>query len=200
MSVFMRALRWSALGVVAAVVLAQGPAARAQEAKDYLAAPGPLSIGGVEHRLAWSSNPSPTYYKQEYVPAGETPERFESMALVELVTSGATPDSAAAAQVKMVTQRKKSDPVANVAVLRNAQKGELLVDFVLSATTDKGEPVVEWSGYRYIAKGSGVLLLGVSRRAYGPARLDFMKNLKAARPAAIQALTALPVPDVRVAP
>jgi hypothetical protein len=62
-----------------------------------------------------------------------------------------------------------------------------------SADDSKEAAIVEWNAYRYaVLKGangnSGVLLLGVSRRAYGDAMTDFLRGLKSARPAEIDAL------------
>lgn len=172
-------------------------AVRAQEAADHLSVPGPIRFDGVEHRLAWSAKPRPGYIKQEYLPAGQTLERFEQMLLVEVLVSGTDAASAAAAQVRMVNQRKAQDPVANVAILRNPESGELIVDFILSATVPSGDKVIEWSAYRYLPKGKGVLMFGVSRRAYGEARTGFMQRLKTMRPEAIRMLAAEPAPDVQ---
>jgi hypothetical protein len=44
----------------------------------------PQSFGfGESYRLSWSSHPRPHYYKQEYLPSGQTSERFERMILIE---------------------------------------------------------------------------------------------------------------------
>ena len=56
--------------------------------------------------------------------------------------------------------------------------------------------------YRYaMLKGtngnSGVLLLGLSRRAYGDATTQFLRALKSARPPTIDALAKYPLPAVR---
>jgi len=56
--------------------------------------------------------------------------------------------------------------------------------------------------YRYaVLKGrggnSGVLLFGLSRRAYGDDSTEFLRGLKAARPTEIDALAKYPLPVVR---
>jgi hypothetical protein len=62
--------------------------------------------------------------------------------------------------------------------------------------------VIEWNAYRYAAlrgKGgaSGVLLFGISRRAYGGDATNFLRRLKSARPAEVNAFATYPLPVVR---
>jgi hypothetical protein len=63
--------------------------------------------------------------------------------------------------------------------------------------------IVEWNAYRYTTLKdkdghSGVALFGLSRRAYGDASTEFLRALKAARPAEIDTLAKYPLPVVRV--
>ena len=61
------------IAAVAAVLpLAAAPALA--QAVDHLGVPGPIALGGQSYALAWSSQPSPDYTKQEYVPVGQTVE------------------------------------------------------------------------------------------------------------------------------
>jgi hypothetical protein len=102
----------------------------------------------------------------------------------------------------MLNKRKSTDPTVNFAVAKNPKNGEIILDFVLGAQDPKGEDVVEWNAYRYAAlrgKGgeSGVLLFGISRRAYGDDTTNFLRRLKSARPAEVNALATYPLPVVR---
>jgi hypothetical protein len=104
--------------------------------------------------------------------------------------------------VNRLNKRKSTDPTVNFAAFKNPKNGEIILDFVLSAKDPKGEDVVEWNAYRYAAwrdKGgeSGVLLFGISRRAYGDDATDFLRGLKSVRPAEIKALASYPLPVVR---
>lgn len=173
---------------------------RAGEVVDRLSVPGPISFDAISYQLSWSSHPSPGYFKQEYLPAGETSDHFQKMVLIEAVT-GANVDGALAAQVNMLKKRKATDPIVNFAAIKNAS-GEVILDFVLSATSDKGEAVVEWDAYRHAAlKGkdgaSGAVLFGISRRAYGDNSTEFLRGLKASRVAEIQALANTVLPAVQ---
>jgi hypothetical protein len=171
---------------------------RAQTVTDYLAVPGPIRFDGIEHRLAWTSNPSSGYYKHEYLPAGQVLTRFREMILIELIVAGTDPAGAVASRVRIVNQRRQYDPTANIAVIKNAEKGEFIVDFVLGAPAARGDALIEWNAYRYAPYKRGVLMIGVSRRAYGTERATFLTNLKTVRPAVIAELAKLPLPAIKL--
>ena len=171
-------------------------------AVDHLSLPGPIEFNGESYRLSWSSHPTPSYYKQEYLPPGQTSERFQRMVLIETSVRGVDVNGAVAAQVNRLNKRKSTDPTVNFAAFKNPKNGETILDFILSAKDAKGEDVVEWNAYRYAAwrgKGgeSGVLLVGISRRAYGDDATYFLRGLKSVRPAEIKALASDPLPVVR---
>jgi hypothetical protein len=184
---------------------AQQPAtgnARPDTVVDRLSLPGPLAFNGETFRLSWTSHPKPHYYKQEYLPAGQTSERFQRMLLVEAIVRGVDINAAVAAKVGMLNKRKATDPTVNFAVVKNPKTGEVILDFILSADNPKGDDIVEWNAYRYAALtgkdgASGVLLFGISRRAYGDDATDFLRKLKSERPAEINALATYPLPAVQ---
>ena len=176
--------------------------ARSDGAVDRLSLPDSIEFNGESYRLSWSSHPTSHYYKQEYLPPGQTGERFQRMVLIEATVRGVDVNGAVAAQVNMLNKRKSTDPTVNFAAAKNPKNGEIILDFVLSAQDPKGEDVVEWNAYRYAAlrgKGgeSGVLLFGISRRAYGDDTTNFLRRLKSERPAEVNALATYPLPVVR---
>ena len=171
-------------------------------AVDRLSLPGLIEFNGESYRLAWSSHPTSHYYKQEYLPPGQTSERFQRMVLIEATVRGVDVNGAVAAQVNTLNKRKSTDPTVNFAASRNPDNGEIILDFILSAQDPTGEDVVEWNAYRYAAlrgKGgeSGVLLFGISWRAYGDDATNFLRRLKSVRPAEVKALASHPLPVVR---
>lgn len=178
------------------------PGHAGDSAVDHLSLSGPIEFNGQSYRLSWSSHPTPYYYKQEYLPPGQTSDRFQQMVLIEATVRGVDVDGAVGAQVNRLNKRKSTDPTVNFAAFRNPKNGEVVLDFVLSAKGPKGEDVVEWNAYRYAAwrsKGgeSGVLLFGITRRAYGDNATDFLRGLKSMRPAEVKALAGYTLPVVR---
>lgn len=173
--------------VAGAALLMTSLAALAQDAVDRISVPGPVAFDGKSYELAWSAQPQPNYYKQEYVPAGEAPQTYSSMVLVEVLTSGAGVKEALGGQAQMLNDRKPNDPLVNFSVLQNEQTGEAILDFIMSSKDDKGEYVVEWNAYRYVPRQpEGVMLFGVSHRAYGnEAAREFLTKLRDMRPGQI---------------
>ncbi|PZN93349.1 MAG: hypothetical protein DCF30_21795 [Hyphomicrobiales bacterium] len=176
----------------------------AADAVDRLGIPGPLMFDGTSYGLAWSANPSPAYIKQEYLPAGQVSASYETMLIVEVIDSGATVESALAAQVRLLNQRKGKDPLVRLDVIQNSRTGEAVLDFLISARDAKGREIVEWNAYRYAPrKGSdgrdGVMLFAISRRAYGgDAMRGFLTELKTRRPADINRLARQALPVARI--
>jgi hypothetical protein len=204
-AVFARAL---ASATVLATCLLAPPAFAQTESKgtdgskaaDRLGVPGPLRLAGTEYVLAWSSQPARNYMKQEYVPAGENPQTYTKMLLLEFLSGKVEPLAAARAQVAKLEERKGSDPLVNMDLIQNKSTGEVLLDFIVSQKDEKGEYIVEWNVYRYAPHKDGVLLYGASHRAYGnEAARSFLQNLKTLRTAQIDALARAPLPKVALA-
>lgn len=186
--------------MIAAGVMAAFMAVPALAQSDMLGVPGPVSFQGQDYALAWTSQPSDNYFKQEYVPEGQAVETYTEMLLVEAVDGAITPIQAASLQVQMLNARIETDPVVNHEIIQNEATGEVLLDFLVS---DLGaDPiVVEWNAYRYmpLAEGEGVALFAVSRRSYGEdGARDFLGGLGAVRSEAIAALATFDAPVISI--
>lgn len=184
------------------VMLGSAAIALAESVVERLSLPESIEFNGESYRLSWSSHPTSAYYKQEYLPPGQTSDHFQRMVMVEAIVRGADVNGAVSAQVGMLNKRKATDPTVNFAIVKNDKSGEVILDFILSAKDPKGDDIVEWNAYRYSSfkgKGgeAGVLLFAISRRAYGDGTSDFLRKLKSTRPAEINALAALTLPAVR---
>ena len=179
--------------------------AHAADAVDRLGIPGPQTFDGTSYGLAWSANPSPAYFKQEYLPPGQVSGSYDRMLIIEVVDGGANVQSALAAQVRLLNQRKGKDPLVRLDVIQNRQTGEALLDFLISARDAKGVEIVEWNAYRYVPRkssdgGEGVMLFAISRRAYGTDGMrGFLTELKTRRPADINRLAQQALPAARIA-
>lgn len=186
-------------GLILLALIALPAGLAAQEAVDRIGLPGPLAFDGTEYRLAWSAQSNPSNYKQEYLPADETVAEYTKMVLVELLAGGTDVASAAKAQVDSLNQRKGGDPLVQMALIRNAPTGEILLDFLVSQKNPWGEFTVEWNAYRYAPRGDGVMLFAISRRAYGnEAAKAFLGRLKTGRPADIAKLARYELPPLRL--
>jgi hypothetical protein len=182
-------------GWIAVVLwIAMAMTASAQSVVDHLKVPGPIAFSGETFRLAWSSHPNDRLYKQEYLPAGQTLERYQGMLMLDLMFDGVTPRQKAEAFAANLQARKKTDPVVNFQLLQG-DNGQVILDFVLSGKQPNGDLILEWNAYRYSTLGDGVQMVGISRRAYGDAAAeDFLRNrLKTLRDRDIQALAGLKV-------
>lgn len=182
--------RLPALVIALAALLAP---ALAQE--DAIGIPGPIVFEQTRFELAWTSHPNPSYYKQEYLPAGQTPDSYNEMFMVDMLTEGATPESAAANMLAGLEQRKGSDPVVNYDMIANEATGEIILDFLLSDASG-GTVVVEWNAYRYVPRGDGLALYAISRRGYDDNASGFIAGLKGWRTTAIQSLATMELPEI----
>jgi hypothetical protein len=185
-------------GVLFAGMAAPLPARSPSPADERIGIPGPIRFGSQSFALAWTSHPAPDQYKQEYLPAGESVDHYSSMLMIDLTTSAATGKAMARKMIESLEARKASDPVVNYQVITNPANGELILDFVLSASGADGKDIIEWSAYRYSSQGKGVRMVGISRRAYGNQVDPFLrKELSALRTRDIAALSALTLPPTK---
>lgn len=175
--------------------LTGGALAQPDDASDRLGVPGPVSFAGTDYALAWSAKPFTGYFKQEYLPQGESLQSYMQMFIIEAMTSVSLED-AVAAQIGKLKQRKDNDPIVNYEVVRNDRTGEIILDFVMSGNSD-GKLVVEWNAYRYIRmEGDGVGLFAISRRGYGDEARDFLSGLANSRADTINALAQFKTPTL----
>jgi hypothetical protein len=189
--------------LISQVMFGNVGAARSDSVVDRLSLPDLIAFNGESYLLSWSSHPTPFYYKQEYLPRGQASDHFQQMVLIEATARGIDVNGAVTAQVNMLNKRKLTDPTVNFTVVKNPKNGEVILDFNLSAQGPKGEDLVEWNAYRYATlrgKGgeSGVLLFGISRRAYGDDAANFLRRLKSVRPVEINTLANYTLPIVRL--
>ena len=181
------------LAAVTFAIAALATSALAQE--DVLGIPGPITFEDTAFALAWTSQPTEAYYKQEYLPEGQAAESYAEMFMIDLLTEGATPESAAADMIAGLEQRKAGDPVVNYAMVANDATGELILDFLLSDTST-GTIIVEWNAYRYVPYGEGLVLYAISRRGYDDAASGFIGGLAEWRSGSIEALATMELPAV----
>lgn len=194
----------SLLRILAALVLCAAPAfAQADDKTERLGVPGPISFEGQDYALAWTSHPSADYFKQEYLPAGQAAESYTHMFIIEALTSGITPKDAAGTQIATLDKRKATDPLVFYDAIVNEASGDVILDFLVSGTTKDGKLIVEWNGYRYSPykeSKPGIVLYGISRRAYGDDAKAFVTALKDWRTKTVNELASFQAPAVTPKP
>ena len=169
---------------------------------DYLSVPGPISINQLNYDLAWSSHPKDNFYVQEYVPAGETPEHYSHMVLLQVFIGSKSAKDVVGALVKIIEERGRTDPIVHHELFQSAAgKDEYLIDFLQGE--GPAAEVVEWNAYHYKtftdkSGRTGVLLFGISRRAHGEQVRPFLIGLKTERIKLRNALSAHPFPDISI--
>jgi hypothetical protein len=172
--------------------------------KDYLSLPESLTFNSTAFKLAWSSHPNEGYYMQEYLPKGETLERFNRMMIVSAIVGDVELKVAVDAKVEELNQRKATDQTVNFEISRNPTTGEYLLDFIVSASENGKTTITEWNVYRYMnlkekSGSEGILLVAYSRRAYGDDIDSFLRSLKSERPNDIKAMADFTVPRIKLA-
>lgn len=180
--------------------------AQSSLAVNYLNTSSEILFNGTKFRLAWSSHPTAQYYKQEYLPAGQSPEKFTVMFLLEVVTSTLTPKDAFDAKLAELKTLKQSNSYISFETFYHKETGEYLLDFVITANAADGKTIqiAERSIYRYKkftgAKGeNGVVLMGVSKRSYAEAAPAFVKGLTTeTRKELIDKVKRFPFPSINV--
>jgi hypothetical protein len=173
------------------------------QVQDYLQVPGPVIFHKQKFNLAWSSHPNDTYYKHEYVKAGEKVESYKEMVMLEFLEGNLTPKEVAANKVKELENRKNTDPLVNYDVINSPDGKEYIVDFIMSTGPADASEIVEWNAYRYKqvqekSGKTGLLLMAISRRAYGNESTGFLKDLKTMRPQYREELSSYKLPEINL--
>lgn len=168
---------------------------------DYLNVPGPIVLNKETFNLAWSSHPSPAYYKQEYIMAGDKVEKFKKMVIVEALTSDSRPADLVKAKINELKQMKEANPMVNYETFQ--KNGEYMLDFLVSENSADGKKIniLERNVYRYkaITDKNGkkaVMLFAASERTYGNEVDGFLAALKTNKSVLQNAVAAFTLPEI----
>ena len=170
---------------------------------EYLGVNGAIKFDKISYNLSWTSHPADNYYKQEYLAKGDTTEKFKKLVMLEVITGKTKLKDVVATKVAELKKMKISNPVVNYETFE--KDGEIMLDFLVSANTPDGKylSIVERNVYRYksvVDKNGqkGVLLFGVSERAYGNDIDKFFPNLKEHRFDLINLVGAFEIPEITI--
>ena len=146
--------------------------------EDYLHLGDKYRFDNKDYKLVWSSHPMDNFYKQEYILSNENVEKYTRMIMIDFLEGDLTPKDAISNFVNNLENSKKQNPIINYQMYE--REDEYMLDFIISKNSQDGKEVLilERNVYRYFRintpKRKGVLLFGVSDRAYTKKEMDNM--------------------------
>ena len=134
-----------------------------------------INIGSLKLVRAYAPSDSKVQLR-EYLPEGETLERWNRLASVRILKKEKDPKKYLERVAAMVM---KSHPSARAILLMNDEKHTLILDFMMFAPKTAPEHFVEWNlmKAKYI-KGTGLIVYQYAFRIYNPKEenIDTLKS------------------------
>ena len=146
--------------------------------EDYLHLGDKYRFDNKDYELVWSSHPASNFYKQEYILPNENVEKYKRLILIDFIEGDLDPKDVLSGLANSLENSKKQNLVINYKVYE--KNNEYMIDFIMSENSQDGKEVLilERNVYRYFRintpKRKGVLLFGVSDRAYTKKEMDNM--------------------------
>ena len=146
--------------------------------EDYLHLGDKYRFDNKDYELVWSSHPASNFYKQEYILPNENVEKYKRLILIDFIEGDLDPKDVLSSLANSLENSKKQNPVINYKVYE--KNNEYMIDFIMSENSQDGKEVLilERNVYRYFRintpKRKGILLFGVSDRAYTKKEMDNM--------------------------
>ena len=146
--------------------------------EDYLHLGSKYRFDNKDYELVWSSHPASNFYKQEYILPNENVEKYKRLILIDFIEGDLDPKDVLSGLANSLENSKKQNPVINYKVYE--KNNEYMIDFIMSENSQDGKEVLilERNVYRYFRintpKRKGILLFGVSDRAYTKKEMDNM--------------------------
>ena len=146
--------------------------------EDYLHLGSKYRFDNKDYELVWSSHPASNFYKQEYILPNENVEKYKRLILIDFIEGDLDPKDVLSSLANSLENSKKQNPVINYKVYE--KNNEYMIDFIMSENSQDGKEVLilERNVYRYFRintpKRKGILLFGVSDRAYTKKEMDNM--------------------------
>ena len=149
-----------------------------KKVEDYLHLGSKYRFDNKDYELVWSSHPASNFYKQEYILPNENVEKYKRLILIDFIEGDLAPKDVLSGLVNSLENSKKQNPVINYKVYE--KNNDYMIDFIMSENSQDGKEVLilERNVYRYFRintpKRKGVLLFGISDRAYTKKEMDNM--------------------------
>ena len=149
-----------------------------KKVEDYLHLGDKYRFDNKDYELVWSSHPASNFYKQEYILPNENVEKYKRLILIDFIEGDLNPKDVLSGLANSLENSKKQNPVINYKVYE--KNNEYMIDFIMSENSQDGKEILilERNVYRYFRintpKRKGVLLFGISDRAYTKKEMDNM--------------------------
>ena len=149
-----------------------------KKVEDYLHLGDKYRFDNKDYKLVWSSHPMDNFYKQEYILPNENVEKYKRLILIDFIEGDLNPKDVLSGLANSLENSKKQNPVINYKVYE--KNNEYMIDFIMSENSQDGKEILilERNVYRYFRintpKRKGVLLFGISDRAYTKKEMDNM--------------------------
>ncbi|WP_229216715.1 hypothetical protein [Dyadobacter sp. 3J3] len=195
------------IGVTLATLLLLTFKSMAQTKKpavNYLGIQNALLLQKNSYQLVWSSHPESTFFKQEYLVAGDDFPNYNKMLFIDFSVTESNIDQVVAAKMRELEQLKRPNLDVKFEILVNAASGEKILDCVILQTApDERNSLAERDVYRFKtvkAKSGqrGILLLAASNRKYGKEIKPFMAKLKTEKQILIAEVAKFPMPEPNI--
>jgi hypothetical protein len=175
----------------------------AAQVTNYYSTPDVITFNNIDYKFSWSSHPNTMYYKHEYLPKGDISDHFNNMLILDFVQGDFSIKEVVQLQLNKLIERKKTDAVCNYDMIESPDGKEVILDFLMSVSKDNKITLAEWNAYHYKfytdkAGHKGVILFGLSHRAYEDSVDSFLKSLSAYRQHYRNALIAFPIPEIEI--
>ncbi|WP_018619521.1 hypothetical protein [Spirosoma luteum] len=173
-------------------------------AVNFLGIQTPIFVQKNAFRLSWSSHPAASFYKQEYLVAGDSFPKYKSMVTIDFVLTESTVDQAVDTKLRELEGLKRTNPIVQYTIVSNAATGEKIIDCLIgNNAADEQNNLVERDVFRFKAVKTksgkrGILLFMVSNRKYGPGVTPFLTKLKTDKPLLINEVAELPLPLIQL--
>jgi hypothetical protein len=169
--------------------------------KNRIGVSGPLKFNKTSYLLAWSDQPTDTYYIQEYLPQGETLEKFNQMMTIHLFNTDLKIKDAVEQKIEELKKRQQTDAVCNYMISENNSSKETIVDFIVSESKDDKLTILEFNIYRYkqieiSKKEKAILVYTYSKRAYGDDITPFFETLGDERTKLLKEMMTTTIPSI----
>lgn len=182
----------------------QGMAQTKKAAVNYLGIQNTLLLQKNTYLLAWSSHPESSFFKQEYLAAGDDFPNYNKMLSIDFAVTELNIDQVVASKMRELEQLKRPNLDVKFEILVNSVSGEKILDCLITNTaTDDKNSLAERDIFRFKtvkAKSGqrGIILLAASTRKYGTEIKPFLAKLKIEKQILITEVAKFPMPEPNI--